>query len=830
MENNKFTKYDKKELKDIVDDNWHYIAKIPKNRITKGMCKSAIQQDYNAIQYIPSKFLTEDMYIYSLQIDYQAIKFIPKNKLTKKYCQITFNKSPYAIQYFTERFKTDEFCIKAINTDWQLFQYCNNKSFNLENAEKILDTIVKTENLNNLEKQKQKSLCKIIERLKQAKLYFKINHNLLDSIKNFNVAEKKYDKENKEFVVIKYGFGIIADEVKIFKTFDSFYNYLNGNLTNAELYDYDFKNIDLKKYNINNVNIKSEILIAQGVYDNTFYEKNFNNVQTLVPIKNEEAKSISMLHDTDIRAYGFINYISKYTSIYYVSDIHLDYKIINEFKGHATKYEVEIYIKKFVKRMLSYANSYSQFLVIAGDTANSYEISKMFYTELVNQKKFQPQHIIVILGNHELWNSDMKTEDNFEKLVGLYKNLFDDLGITFLQNDLVFFKPEREVVSSKKLMQMNDIEIQNLSLNSRVTILGGIGFSGYNLQFNANNLIYANTITSLEEEKKLTNEFFDLYKKVKKTIFNKNIIVLTHTPKQDWSNDNFNPNWIYINGHTHINTYCKDNEKVLYADNQLGYYNQDICLKRIDFSIKCNIFQYYQDGIYEIDTKTYKEFYFKLGYRIECNIKDGAIYLLKRHNNYMFVYKNIKNVIYLLNGGTKNKLQNQDIMYYYENMNRYANLIKVNLNSYYEYIKKVSEFVKTFGGSGNIHGAIVDIDYYNHLYVNVYDGKITPYFAFSMTDKVIYEDLRSLLKENCPYLLEKYNSNIENTRTDLIPIKNDLMKSEKTYYEDTRIYRESRILKKIQFLMEDDIIRIWKDNILNSKNIDILMLDTGKTN
>ena len=71
------------------------------------------------------------MYIYSLQIDYQAIKFIPKNKLTKKYCQIAFNKSPYAIQYFTERFKTDEFCIKAINTDWQLFQYCNNKSFNL---------------------------------------------------------------------------------------------------------------------------------------------------------------------------------------------------------------------------------------------------------------------------------------------------------------------------------------------------------------------------------------------------------------------------------------------------------------------------------------------------------------------------------------------------------------------------------------------------------------------------------------------------------------------------------------------------------------------------
>lgn len=830
MKKNEFANYDKETLEKLISRDWKIIDKIPKNKVTKSMCKTAILQCYRALKAIPSRYLSEEIYMFALQNDYKSIEFIPENQLNKKLYQVAFDNNPLAIKYIPKKFITNEMCIEAMNKDWTLFEFCKNKLFNIENVEKILNTVISTENINNMSIDKQKSLYNIFKRIKKNNIYNSKIKDLIYNLKNYNIIEKEYDKENKKFKVIKNGFGIIENEVIEFKTFDSFYNYLDGDLTNAKIYDYDFKNIDLKKYNINNVNIKSEILIAQGLYDDKFYNRNFNNSKVIVPLKNEEEKSISLLHETDIRTYGFIDYVSKYTSIYYISDIHLDYKIMNHFKGHATKYEVEMYIKDFVKKMLSYAKSFSKFLIIAGDTANSYEISKMFYTELVSQKKFQSQNIIVILGNHELWNSDMKTENDLKKLVIVYKNLFNNLGITFLQNDLALFKPELEVINSKQLMQMEDTEIQNLSLNSRVTILGGIGFSGYNPQFNANNLIYANTITSLAEDKKLTNEFFDLYKKIKKAIFKKNIIVLTHTPKKDWANDNFNPNWIYVNGHTHINTYCKDNEKVLYADNQLGYYNEDICLKRIDFSIKCNIFQYYKDGIYEIDTKIYKEFYFKLGYPIDCNIKDGTIYLLKRYNNYIFLYKNNKNIIYLLNGGIKNKLRNQDMMYYYNNMNRYVNLIKTNLNSYYEYIKKVSECVKTFGGSGIIHGSIVDIDYYNHLYVNVYDGKITPYFAFSMTDKVIYDDLRGLLKEKCPNLLKKYDSNIKDTRTDLIPIKNDLMKSGKTYYEDTRIYHESRILKKIQYLIDDNIIRIWKDNILNNDNIDILMLDTGKTN
>ena len=37
---------------------------------------------------------------------------------------------------------------------------------------------------------------------------------------------------------------------KYFEDFFEFYNFLDGNLADAELWDYDFQGIDLKKYNI----------------------------------------------------------------------------------------------------------------------------------------------------------------------------------------------------------------------------------------------------------------------------------------------------------------------------------------------------------------------------------------------------------------------------------------------------------------------------------------------------------------------------------------------------------------------------------------------------
>ena len=76
--------------------------------------------------------------------------------------------------------------------------------------------------------------------------------------------------------------------------------------------------------------------------------------------------------------------------------------------------------------------------------------------------------------------------------------------------------------------------------------------------------------------------------------------------------------------------------------------------------------------------------------------------------------------------------------------------------------KEIATFIKHIGGQGRIHGCIIDIDFYNHVFLNPLDGKITAYYATSMVDKKVYRNIASLLKFKCNKLfvnLEKMNKN-----------------------------------------------------------------------
>ena len=100
----------------------------------------------------------------------------------------------------------------------------------------------------------------------------------------------------------------------------------------------------------------------------------------------------------------------------------------------------------------------------------------------------------------------------------------------------------------------------------------------------------------------------------------------------------------------------------------------------------------------------------------------------------------------LLNGGNRKALKYQgDLEYYYRNLRKYSTIIENLLADYYHLLNQVSNFVKDFEGSGKIHGSIIDIDFYNHIFVNPIDGTITPYYAESMVDKYPYETIENLL-------------------------------------------------------------------------------------
>ena len=72
---------------------------------------------------------------------------------------------------------------------------------------------------------------------------------------------------------------------------------------------------------------------------------------------------------------------------------------------------------------------------------------------------------------------------------------------------------------------VNETQISDHLRSARYVILGGLGFSGYKAEFNADNGIYRT-----ENEIKESKVFEDLYNRLYPILSNKNTIILTHTP------------------------------------------------------------------------------------------------------------------------------------------------------------------------------------------------------------------------------------------------------------------------------------------------------------
>ena len=115
----------------------------------------------------------------------------------------------------------------------------------------------------------------------------------------------------------------------------------------------------------------------------------------------------------------------------------------------------------------------------------------------------------------------------------------------------------------------------------------------------------------------------------------------------------------------------------------------------------------------------------------------GDLYALKYDDVYMFVLESASSLC-LLEGGRRHKLD-CDISYYYENLPEYVRKVRSAFMPYQKALSMVSDEVMAIGGSGSIHGCIVDIDWFNHIYLNPFDGKVTPYFALNTTDKLVFK-------------------------------------------------------------------------------------------
>jgi hypothetical protein len=254
----------------------------------------------------------------------------------------------------------------------------------------------------------------------------------------------------------------------------------------------------------------------------------------------------------------------------------------------------------------------------------------------------------------------------------------------------------------------------------------------------------------------------------------------------------------------------------------VGYKASEVYLKNFYVDKEYDYFSNYDDNIYEITLEQYREFYRAKNILMNCNRK-GKYYMLKKKGYYCFLFYGRDNFrrktgLFLLNGGELVSLLSKDISYYFNQMDEVINILRKPLDKYSEIQGAIADQIKKIGGSGFIHGAIVDIDYFNHIYINPNDLTITPYWAQNVVYKKAYKNIPSLLKAECPMLYLKYVRSITTDKeNELIILDKAEIDLKPVLYLETDIYRASRELKKLQ-RVNKGILTKWIDGIEDNRS------------
>lgn len=517
---------------------------------------------------------------------------------------------------------------------------------------------------------------------------------------------------------------------------------------------------------------------------------------------------------------------------YYISDLHLEHRLHHAFPDGIDLPKATEYIKSLCNQIISATKGIDNcYLLIAGDTTGNFELAEMFYKELRRRwrYKYSVSHIIVVLGNHELMDPPLEMDAVIEK----YRELFQELDITFLHNALAYGS-EPTIIQEEDLLNINAEKLQK---RPGPIILGGIGFSGLDPKYNASTLKYGLSFNSLPAEAAIQKDieeskrFEALYQKALTILPKNRVIVLSHTPKSNWTKLPYQPGWIYINGHDHRNYIDTKDAYRVYADNQIGYQKydiKDINLKWFIDSNQSDPFLYLDDGIHRIDKPAYQQFLAWRSITMRSQRDIEPIYMLKKSNTYMFIThcyydKNSKQKKwYLLNGGALVDLHmetDKELEYFYDYLDLYAQNVNIIMADYSKAQYEIAKLVKRIGGDGTVHGCIIDIDEFNHLYLNPLDGTVTAYYADDITSRKIYKSIELLLESmGRRTLLTRYRREIKK-ESSLIKYNTSFLEEqfgEDNSFEDigTYPYKVSGIIKTLQYCIEDGVVRKWYDEIL----------------
>ena len=640
----------------------------------------------------------------------------------------------------------------------------------------------------------------------------------------------RYDPKEKVFY--RAGSHMGLEQSERYGTFAELVERMAGDLEDVDFTGFDFEGVDVGRYDLSKSLVPSSTLKTLGLYDDSFRQGIVSKMAVTRYTNTSDA-------DSTVPDYGVVRFDETNDTggrtearVFYISDIHLDEKILKRFPGPVTRNEIRAYIDEVVEVLhddyVKACGLHHGWVLVAGDVSHSFEIVRMFFESFV--KFFSYTRPIAVLGNHELWDYPRHSpESDPERRLVIciedYESMFDELHISFVHN-MLYSVTEREFVRCDELMKATNDEIREFCNRSKLLILGGIGFAGLNDAINYNSGLYRDTLFSREQEIEESDRFRALHDRLLEAAPDIPMIVLTHMPMSNWSKGRPNPGWIYVSGHTHRNGLVQTDSSTEYFDNQIGYKNTSIHLKSFLTSCCYDLFRDYPDGIHQITSQQYRDFY--RGVRVGMTFnRNGDINLLKREGLCCFILVNQDGRPYMLNGGHVKKLPVWDVQYYYDRMTDYSRSVSAFVSNYRKKLEEISGVVRSIGGDGRIHGLIVDISFYSHLFLNPLDGSVIPYYAASMVDKTVYKDVPTLLKECEMPLLEPFKSRLSSDSEALAPLgTNPSFDGDSIEYRETWMYRCSNMFRRFQYLTDLHIIREWRDELLtNPQSQDDLALD-----
>lgn len=367
------------------------------------------------------------------------------------------------------------------------------------------------------------------------------------------------------------------------------------------------------------------------------------------------------------------------------------------------------------------------------------------------------------MGNHE--HSRIDPENPARNIdIGVVENDYrafcQSHDVIFLHNELLLYcGGNNMILDTRSILDSSDVQLAEVCSDSDVIVFGG---TGYEKKDPYHGLIKGTRITEeiIADHARDTDIFKNVYRRLLDVFRNDDrIVVMTHYPPSAWADGPVCGNWVYFHGHTHQENFVFSDTMKIFGDNQWGHTGTKDGLKYYSKGFRTDIFAHCGDGIYEVSRGKYLSFYRHLGRCCEMN-REGQILMLKRQGFYLFLHRDGGNRLKLLEGGRMHSLGNGSLAYFYDNMVYMAQKMLKGTLDIRKQMVSVSEYVRGFGGTGTVHGCIVDIDFSSHLYVNPYDGMVTPYFAVDMVNKIVYPDLRLLLLNHVPALVGSYDSSI----------------------------------------------------------------------